>query len=143
MSIIYKLSLKGSMFWQPEIVDGQKVYEQTEYINKDMEELNSIYLRQITENAYAELLTNSVVKISKDNRYCFSYPKGVLIDTHQLTQCSYGEAIAAIKKIKNNKLESEYLETIRNLLVNSNYCEYAKEKKNDIKLKKINLSSDK
>lgn len=142
MNNIFKLNLEGSMFWQSKIVNHKKIYEQVEYDCKDMSELNYIFLRQLTDGVYAEIFTNKVIKITKDNRYSFSYPRGVLIDTQKLIPSSYQESLTAVKKIRGNKLEQEYLETINDLLVNSNYCEYAKDKKNAIKLSRTKSVSN-
>ena len=100
---------------------------------KNNPELNYLYLKKIDNNLYMEIFTRKLIKVDPSQEHNIEYPKGVVINTKNITECNHCDIKLAFLRMKKKNIFEEYVGTLKDIFVNSNLCELAvakKEKKN-------------
>ncbi len=126
----YRLDMNGVIYWQSDN-EGRFIHDRFEH--RDVEELNYLYFNQINKNTYQEKLTGQVIKIIGNE---IVHPLGVVIPLSNFTPCKSDEILESFDRLKKSNSLVEYNRIIKDLLVNSHYCELAKNKREGLVLKK-------
>lgn len=134
MKRYFKLELEKCCFWQSEIRDGKKVYFKRDFKVRSDIPLNQVYFRQEFNGIFTEVTTGRKIKVeSINNKLFICEPLGIDITSKAFSSVPPKEIPEFIRSIRNNNLGSEYLNILDDLLVNSNLCEKAAQRKEELK----------
>lgn len=142
----FSLNLVGNEFWQSHMENGEKVYRKEVYTKKDEDVLNKAYLLDLKGGAFKEITTgrimminglgmteatgDTVAKEKLSPKTCIDSPRGITASKGSFSQITASEVRASIAKIRGSKaLISEYKKTMEELMLYSELCEIAAERK--------------
>lgn len=128
MTKYYKLNLEGNVFWQSERKSSSKTYSLKPYERRNDEVLNSIFFKNISDSELVEITTGFKVSIDSNGLPIIN---GAIISEDTFSTIDFQEAFNAYNEIKKLSLNAEYYHILKDLLVNSNLCAKAQEKKEE------------
>lgn len=128
MTKYYKLNLEGNVFWQSERKSSSKTYTLKPYERRNDEVLNSIFFKNISDSELVEITTGFKVSIDSNGLPVIN---GAIISEDTFSAIDFQEAFNAYNDIKKLSLNAEYYHILKDLLVNSNLCAKAQEKKEE------------
>ena len=125
----FKLDLRDSSFWQMKVQDGERVYKKADFDLRSDPCLNSVFFRKFPNGIYREITTKSTLVIDEENMRV-EYPRGISVCLDNLSSATPQEIKEALKEIREKDLSDEYHVIVTNLLVESELCEIARERRN-------------
>jgi len=128
MTKYYKLNLEGNVFWQSERKSSSKTYTLKPYERRNDEVLNSIFFKNISDSELVEITTGFKVSIDSNGLPIIN---GAIISEDTFSTIDFQEAFNAYNEIKKLSLNAKYYHILKDLLVNSNLCAKAQEKKEE------------
>ncbi len=134
MKRYFKLELEKCNFWQSELKDGNKVYLKRDFERRSEIPLNQVFFRQDLDGMFTEVITGKRIKVVAINNRLYIYePLGIDIEKGAFSSATPGEISGLVRDLRVNNLGSEYFGILKDLLVNSDLCERASLKKQELK----------